>query len=954
MVGQTVSHYRILEQLGVGGMGVVYRAEDTRLGREVALKFLPPGREGQDEALERFQREARLASALNHPHICTIHDIGEHERQPFIVMELLQGGTLRQLIAGAPLAVEDIIDLAMQMAEALEAAHRRGIVHRDIKPANVFVTRDMQVKVLDFGLAKYVYERRSADSPQSSSSPTATPHQDEEDITNPGAQVGTMAYMSPEQARGELLDARTDLFSFGVVLFEMATGQRAFPGSNPAIIFDAILNRTPPRASDVNPAIPQSLDQVIEKAMEKDRALRYQDAADLIADLRRVRRAFQSGRFTTPLSSSTATRTASPAYVAPIRRRRTAWIAAGAGLVLAAAVLAALVWFRPGSRALSDRDSVLVGEFTNATGDVVFEDTLRQALVVQLGQSPFLNMLPDERVRETLRLMGRRPDDRLSREVAREVCQRLSTKAMLDGSIATLGSQYVLSLEATDCRTGETLALEQTQVERKEQVLQAVGRITSDMRARLGESLATLQKFDVPIEQATTPSLDALKAYTLGIQQRSRGAEIESIPFFQRAIELDRGFASAYTMLSTVYGNLGETTRSEEYARLAYEHRQKVSERERLFIAFQYHDRVTGDQEEAIQVLTLWKHSFPRDFSPVNSLALLFSRLGQYERAVEEGREAQRRNPSHPFPYSNLAYAYRALNRYEDARSVAMQAVGLKIETLPTRRLLYQLALMDGRAAEAHGHLEWARDRAREFDFVGAQAQVAAFEGRMRDARDLYRRTVEMARRQGFAEIGLGYAAQEAWAEALLGYRAEGVAAARALLASGPTLVPGVRVAGALALAGAPDGVDAILDRAVKEQPENTLTVDIYVPISRAAAALERGQPDQAIVELRPAQPFELGGAAAFAPAYLRGLAYLGKQSGAEAAAEFRKILNQRGVDPFSPFYSLSALGAARAAALLGSVEESRRHYEAFFTYWKNADADAPLLRIARAEYAGL
>jgi eukaryotic-like serine/threonine-protein kinase len=957
MTGRTVSHYRVLDRLGIGGMGIVYRAEDQRLGRAVALKFLPLRLSRHSESLERFRREARVASAINHPHICTIYDIDEHEGHPFIVMELLEGMTLKQLISRRSLEPERLLDLAMQIAEALEAAHARGIIHRDIKPANVFVSRRDQVKVLDFGLAKLMDERGPV-VPESDSD-DATGWERDDAVTDPGVPVGTLAYMSPEQARGEVLDARSDLFSFGAVLYEMATGQRAFPGTVPALLFDLLLNRAPVSPLELNPLLPPELERIVDKALEKDRTMRYQGAADMLADLRRLRRTLESGNpmSPTPRASHSAPEPpeSAPDPVACQRGRRKGAIALTVMLValaLTATAPVSLVGTKP--RALSERDSIVLADFANSTDEPVFDLTLRQGLAAQLGQSPFLSIVPDERVRQTLRLMGRTPDDRLNHDAALEVCRRQGIKAMLAGSIASLGRHYVVALDATNCQTGEAIAREQMQVESKERVLRAVGKMASRMRGTLGESLASIQQFDTPIEQITTPSLEALRAFTLGQRQRARGEEIESITFFLRATELDPNFASAYTSLSNVYSNLGEADRAKTYAQLAYERREHVSERERLFITFQYHDRVTGDQSRATPTLEVWKQTFPRDFQPVNSLAFIHNFLGRFERAIEEGQEAVKRNPSHGFPYSNLAFAYRGVGRFDDARRTAERAVALHIETLPTRRLLYQLAVVAGDRDAAARHIDWAKGKLREFDIVGARAQVAAHSGSVREARQLYGETIRMAELRNLPDVATGYLAQAAWMELTYGNTERAVDAARRVLARKPSDTPRLRAALTLAATGSIGEAEAIASDSARTNPEHTMVNAVLGPIVKAGIELGRKRPERAIEQLRIAEPYEKGFAAALAPMYLRGQAYLMQGSGYQAAVEFQRVLDHRGVDPFSPFHAMASLGLARANAMAGNVAGSQQAYERFLAEWAEADPDVPVLLEAREEYRRL
>jgi tetratricopeptide (TPR) repeat protein len=871
-------------------------------------------------------------------------------------MELLRGEPLDSRLRAGALSVSELLTVAIQIAGALEAAHERGILHRDITPANIFVTVDGQAKILDFGLGKLVNDRAAND--VSSSSPT---HSRSSGIVpeNEVVPSGSVSrYGSPEQLRGEPVDGRTDLYSFGLVMYEMATGEPAFAPGDPAAVFEAVQNRVPPSPRTLKPDLPAALETIIEKAIEKDRALRYQHAADLITDLRRVKRSIDSTLSdAVPLPRTVRQPAAGRLRDSGVRRRprRMSRISSLALAAAAILVLAVLLWQRwpPGRRAtpLTERDSVLLATIANKTADPVFDDTLRQALAVQLSQSPFLDIVPQERVRETLQLMGRLPDVALTREIGREVCERLGVKAMLEGAVATVGEVYVVTLTATDCRSGEAIAQEQIQAKAKEGVLSAVGDVASTMRARLGESLATRQKYNVRIEVATTPSLEALKAYTIGVQRRETGVEIEAIPFFERAIELDPKFALAYTTLSSLYGSLGETDRGEQYARLAYENREHVSERERLFIVYQYHDRVTGDQMLAAKTLGVWKESYPRDYRAPNALSVIFARLGQFDRAIEEGREAMRRNPSHPFPYSNLAHAYRGANRFAEAKQTAEQAVSRKFETLPTRRLLYQIAVMDGDTEAARRHLEWGIGRSREFDLTGAEAQVAAFKGRLSRARDLYDRTEAMARSHELPQVAAGYDAQAIWTELLYGNVARAAADARALVAAKPTHVPLLRAAAALALAGDAAEAERIVTASKARGSTDTMLASVYAPMADSAIELARHNPQRAIEKLQPTEPYELGFVAALVPLHLRGRALLDLGRGADAAAEFRRILAHRGTEPFSPVYALARVGLARALRLSGDTAGGRAAYAEFLADWADADTDIPVLKEVKREY---
>jgi tetratricopeptide (TPR) repeat protein len=945
MIGETFSHYRIVGVLGAGGMGAVYRAEDTRLQRSVAIKVLSAELLDEPEALEWFKREARVAAALSHPHICTIHDVFDHAGRPFIVMELLEGRSLREELRAGPLATERLLELAIGVAGALEAAHAQRVIHRDLKPANIFVSPDgRHAKVLDFGLAQALGDRpRPPHSPASPSDPTPSVPT----LTRVGA--GTPAYVSPEQARGEPLDERTDLFSFGAVLYEMATGQRAFPGTTPAVVYDAVLNRAPLAPGELDPELPAELETVILRALEKDRAARYQTSSELAADLRRIRRRTLGASSPTLLIASSSRRRLRAAF----RRAGPRGLTLGL-VVLAAVVIGVLVLRgRAPAAALTERDQVLLADFVNHTGDPVFDLTLREALAVQLSQSPFLAIVPDDRARETLRMMTRPPDERLTRQVAREVCERLGAKAMLEGQLAALGRSYVLTLEATDCGAGESLAREQAQVDSKERVLQALGRMATSMRAKLGESLATVGKFDVPIEQATTRSLDALKAYALGVAQRAKGDDIGAIPLLEHAVILDPAFASAHSALSAIYGSLGETQERASHARLAYDHRDHVTERERLFIEYQHHDAI-GDEPRAIEILEMWKQLYPRDYRAPNALAVSLNRLGQYDRAIEEAREAERRNPQHPFPRSNLAYAYRGANRFAEARRTAEEAIAQQTETLPLRRLLYQLALIEGDAALAEQTLEWGRGRPREFDLIGAQAQAVAYTGQLARARGLYQRAVEMARRQGLGQVALGYAAQAAATEALYGNRREALRQARDVLRRDPSAAPRLRAAATLAAAGAPDEAEREIAAARNSAAQDTFLTMVYVPIAEAVVHLVRGQQARALAALQPAEPYELGNVALLGPVFLRGRARLQQGDAAGASLEFQTVLRHRGVDPFSPLHAVALLELARARARAGDTAGSRTDYDRFLEVWAEADPELPLLVAARRERAAL
>ena len=674
MIGKTVSRYKIVEKLGGGGMGVVYKAEDTKLGRFVALKFMPDSVAQDRRAVDRFMLEARAAASLSHPHICTIHEIDEFEGVPFIAMEYLEGQNLKYAIGGKPMPIELVIEMSIQIAEALAAAHAKGITHRDIKPSNIFIAQGGQIKVVDFGLAKLTAPEvlpGSEDETIVADAPTQTA-----DLTDSGTAMGTVSYMSPEQALGQEVDARTDLFSMGAVLYEMITGRQAFPGSTQAAIFDKILNRVPPTPTRLGLEVPYELEQIVAKALEKNKILRYQSALEIHTDIRRVRRTIESGvsaavpaadesyfddhaasgtaSLATPMSGSAAYGVPgssvgiSPAQVAsgsaevPVqtpKSRRTLWILS-ALLVVALAAIVGLLMKQSGSTALGESDVLVLTDVVNSTGDPVFDGTLKQALAVKLEESPYLNLLPERQVQETLRLMGREATERVTPEIGQEICERQGVKAMVTGEIAPLGNNFVITLNAIECQTGISLAREQIDASSKEDVLAAVGTAAVNLREGLGESLATIERFDAPVEQATTSSLEALKNLNLAEDARKAGREPDSIPLFQRALEIDPDFALAHARLGTVFSNLQEWDKAVHHKSRAYELRDRVSERERLYITAHYFSTVSGDLSKRIDTYQLFKQTYPRDWIPPNNLASDYNDIGWFHKAAEEAEQA--------------------------------------------------------------------------------------------------------------------------------------------------------------------------------------------------------------------------------------------------------------------------------------------------------------------------
>jgi Serine/threonine protein kinase len=968
----TLGHYTVLSKIGAGGMGEVYLAQDTNLDRKVALKLLPSDVASNHERMRRFVQEAKAASALNHPNIITIHEVGESDSRHFIATEFIDGQTLRQQIRRGHSKLNDVLEVSIQAASALAAAHEAGIVHRDIKPENIMVRRDGYIKVLDFGLAKLTEAEGSTPDPEARTKTLVN--------TDAGTVLGTATYMSPEQAKGKYVDGRTDLWSLGAVIYELVAGHAPFEAETSSEVIGLILNKEPLPLARFDRDAPAELDRIVMKALTKDLDERYQTARDLLVDLKRLKRqqdleaeiertappdyrslsgtgahrVATSGQVTaaasaTPSSQVTHQITSAEYIVSEIKRHRKGFALTGA--VVFALVLATVGYFLFVRRhaGLTDRDTILLTDFVNTTGDGVFDGTLKQGLAVQLGQSPFLNLFPDARIRQTLRLMGHSPDDRVTTEIGREICQRQGLKALITGSIASLGSHYVLTLEAINSQSGEVLANEQGEADSKEQVLKTLTEVAAKLRERLGESLSSLQRFDAPLE-ATTSSLEALKAYSLAVDEANRGKWLESIQQHTHALELDPNFEAAYYGIAVCYANTGQPKLAAEYTAKAYALRDRVSERERLRVIGFYYFTVTGEFDKYIENLELYKNTYPRDDRGYVSLSVAYDRIGQWEKSAEAAGEAIRINPNTVAPHSNLARALMRLQRYDESIAVLDRAFKqYKLDSEILHIWVYSMAFIRGDAASIKHEVETMGGKPNEYIAIDWQTNSSAFNGQWKLVQDFSRRSIDLASQSKAKEVAAQYAAEEALRAAAFGECAEAKSAAAQSLSFQHNQVSLTRSGLALALCNEVNETQPLVAELNKEYPTFTQVNGIWLPPTRAALELDHGNAAQAVIELEGASRYEAAGE--FWPQYVRGLANLKLSKGAEAAVEFQKILDHRGYAPMSPLFPLAQLGLARAATLQNDTAKARKAYEDFFALWKDADSDIPVLIEAKKEY---
>jgi serine/threonine protein kinase/tetratricopeptide (TPR) repeat protein len=975
----SISRYRILQKLGAGGMGEVYLAEDTKLGRKVALKLLSEELTHNRDRLSRFDQEAYAASALNHPNILTIYEMGDEGGRHYIATEFIDGITLRKRLGGQPMDLTEILDIAIQITGALEEAHAAGIIHRDIKPENVMIRKNGHVKVLDFGLAKLM--DRSSEGEQTDTEAVTRAFVQ----TDAGVVMGTSLYMSPEQARGKVVDARSDIWSLGVILYEMATGRAPFTGETKTDVIVAIAKSEPPPLARFAPGLPPEFEWVVMKALRKSVDERYQTIKELESDLKKLKQkvvfqtelersmgperlssmttfgdtevphhsshlSFQTSvpatmHSTSTVQSASQTRASSVEYIFEgIKRHKLT----AAVIAVAVALLVGGIWFlgfRRPTPALTDKDHILLADFVNTTDDPVFDSTLKQALAVQLRQSPYLDILSEDRVRDALKFMEKSPDERVTREIAREICERLGIKAMLIGTISGVGNRYVITLDALNAQTGDTIASDQTEAANKEQVLKSLGEAASRLREKLGENLASIQKHDAPIEQVTTSKLEALRYYSLGLEQHSSGRYDDAIPLYEHAIKVDQRFAIAYARLATCYNVKKKPELARAASSKAYEYRDRASEREKLYVEWNYFGAVTGEMDKAAEALDVWKRTFPRDWEPHHLLAVRYNLTGPFEEAIKEASEAVRLNPKEAKAHSNLANGFIGLNRFEDGKQVLRNALGQKMETDSMHQHLYHLAFVNGDAAGMKEQLDWAASSKSSGYLLNVwQAHAAGFYGKLAEANQFTDKAVDNNR-----DAAPQLLSQQAMRAATFRDCGKVSALTSKALSFSRDLLYLENSANALAACGQAAAAQSLVNEMQKGFPHDTLLNSVWIPLIRAQLELSRGNGAQAVQLLESARKYDVYGD--YWPQYVRAQAYAKQGNGVQAATEFKNILDHRGWYPLSPVYALAHLGYARASQQSGDTAKARKAYQDFFDLWKNADATLPFVAEARQEY---
>ncbi len=910
--------YKVVSKIGSGGMGDVFLAEDTELERKVALKILPEKFSVDSEGLNRFKQEAKAASALNHPNIITVYEVGETDGKNFIATEFIEGKTLRERLDSGRISFDEVLSIVTQTAEALSAAHSAGIVHRDIKPENIMIRPDGYVKILDFGLAKLTENNVPAEADDQTRKLVKT---------NPGVVMGTVAYMSPEQARGKEIDARSDVFSFGIVLYEILGGKVPFEGETMTDILAAIITSEPVPLTSLAPHLPRELQRITSKTLKKKPNQRYQSTRDLLIDLKDLHDEL--------LLEAKLEQTAVPDRPEQKVSRRSHSSSSSSGV----------------------KDALLLTEFENTTGEPIFDQTLKQALAFSLAQSPFLDIFPETKVKETLGLMGRASNEKVTKELGYEICLRQRLKAFTTGTISSFGETYVLTIEAINARTGESLGRQFEQVNSREGVLAALGNAATGLREDLGESLSSIERYDMPVEYATTSSLEALEFFTLGYELQNTGKTLESIPFYEKALEFDENFASVYSGLAVIYANTNQWNLASKMIIKAFELIDNVSENEKLRITYFYYHFVTGEIDKVVDTLDLWRTTYPTHVVAIINLSDCYERTGRSEKAVAAADKALKIDTNNAVVYMNRAESLLSLDRLDEVKETCDLAFGKGLDGDSFHMFLYIVAFIENHENDMAKHIAWFSGRNDEYLALNLQTGTAAFRGQWRKSQDTARKAIDLAIRSDAKEIAAQYSADQAlrivfWSnpagfpdredKQLISVLKTQARNALNLERSRSVLVA---VAFAMAAAGLSSEANTIVDELRTERPKDTLINEFWIPIIRASLALRFGRAKDAIEELEITERFEKSGE--FYPAYIRGMAYSKLNQHIDAVREFEKIINHRGEGPLSSIYPLAQLGKARAI-------KEKAEYEKFFDIWKDADKDMPALDAARAEYEEL